>query len=110
MEQYAAPDMIYHAPATGFVARFVGRSNWLSDTEMFRPEAASLDAAPGLRRFDLPVVGEEYLGESYNVQLQYQNTTWTVHSRRKAAVGECLPVYIDPDQIIVCKEKEKSAS
>lgn len=110
VEQYDTPEEIYHRPATQFVARFVGKSNWLSETELFRPEAASLDGKPGFRRFELPVVGEEYLGERCNVQLQYQNSIWTVHTRRKAAVGECLPVYIDPKQIIVCNKKEKSAS
>lgn len=41
VEQYDAPETVYHHPATEFVARFVGKSNWLSETEMFRPEAAS---------------------------------------------------------------------
>ena len=108
-EQYDTPEAIYHRPATQFVARFVGKSNWLSETELFRPEAATLEKQPEHRRFDLPVVGEEYLGESYNVQLQYQDTTWTVHTRRKVPIGEPLPVYIDPTQIIVCK-KEKAES
>ena len=110
VEQYDTPEGIYHRPATRFVARFVGKSNWLSETELFRPEAATLEETPGFRRFDLPVIGAEYLGESYNVQLQYQDTTWTIHTRRRAAAGACLPVYIDPNQIIVCNEKEKSAS
>ena len=109
-EQYDTPEAIYHRPATQFVARFVGKSNWLSGTELFRPEAATLEETPGFRRFDLPVIGAEYLGESYNIQLQYQDTTWTIHTRRRAAAAECLPVYIDPNQIIVCNEKEKSAS
>ena len=109
VEQYDTPEGIYHRPTTRFVARFVVKSNWLSETELFRPEEASLEEKPGFRRFELPVTGAEYLGESYNVQLQYQDTTWTIHTRRRAA-GACLPVYIDPNQIIVCNEKEKSAS
>ena len=75
VEQYDTPEGIYHRPATQFVARFVGKSNWLSGTELFRPEAATLEEKPGFRRFELPVTGEEYLGESYNVQLQYQDST-----------------------------------
>lgn len=75
VEQYDTPEGIYHRPTTRFVARFVGKSNWLSETELFRPEAASLEEKPGFRRFELPVTGEEYLGESYNVQLQYQDST-----------------------------------
>ena len=109
VEQYDTPEGIYHRPATRFVARFVGKSNWLSETELFRPEAASPEEKPGFRRFELPVTGEEYLGESYNVQLQYQDSTWTVHTRHKVPIGEPLSVYIDPTQIIVCK-KEKAES
>ena len=109
VEQYDTPEGIYHRPATRFVARFVGKSNWLSETELFRPEAATLEETPGFRRFDLPVIGAEYLGESYNVQLQYQDSTWTVHTRHKVPIGEPLSVYIDPTQIIVCK-KEKAES
>ena len=105
VEQYDAPEVIYHAPATGFVAHFVGKSNWLSDTEMFRPEAASTQFTGGFRRYDLPVLDAEYLGNTYSVQLQYQNSFWTVHTRNKVPVGVKLPVYIDPNQIIVC-EKE----
>ena len=106
VEQYDTPEGIYHQPATRFVARFVGKSNWLSETELFRPEAASLEEKPGFRRFELPVTGEEYLGESYNVQLQYQDSTWTVHTRHKMPIGEPLSVYIDPTQIIVCKNEK----
>ena len=98
-EQYDTPEAIYHRPATQFVARFVGKSNWLSETELFRPEAASLEEKPGFRQFELPVTGEEYLGESYNVQLQYQDSTWTVHTRHKVPIGEPLSVYIGPTQI-----------
>ena len=109
VEQYDTPESIYHRSTTRFVARFVGKSNWLSETELFRPETASLEEKPGFRRFELPVTGEEYLGESYNVQLQYQDSTWTVHTRHKMPIGEPLSVYIDPTQIIVCK-KEKAES
>ena len=105
VEQYDT-EGIYHRSTTRFVARFVGKSNWLSETELFRPEAASLEEKPGFRRFELPVTGEEYLGESYNVQLQYQDSTWTVHTRHKVPIGEPLSVYIDPTQIIVCKNEK----
>ena len=43
VEQYDTPEQIYHHPATAFVARFVGKSNWISDTQLFRPEAMSLE-------------------------------------------------------------------
>lgn len=55
VEQYTAPQTIYHDPTSEFVARFVGKSNWLSETEIFRPEAAVQTPIKGALHFELPV-------------------------------------------------------
>ena len=39
IEQYDTPEQIYRRPATPFVAHFVGKANWFSDTKLVRPEA-----------------------------------------------------------------------
>ena len=106
VEQYAAPEIIYHEPATEFVARFVGKSNWLNETEMFRPEAAALLPAKGMLHFELPVQGVQYLGSTYEITVAYQAVTWTLHSGQKVKPGEVLPVYIDPEQVITFQKKE----
>ena len=101
VQQYDTPEEIYHHPATRFVAHFVGKSNWLDDTRLFRPEAVTVDPAPGCTEYKLPVQSVQYLGDCYEVQLTYQpDVTWMLHCGRKAAVGETLSVYIDPKQII----------
>ena len=106
VEQYAAPGTIYHDPATEFVARFVGKSNWLGETEMFRPEAAALTPLKGALHFELPVQSVQYLGSTYEITVSYQTVTWTINSRRKVTPGEVLSVYIDPDQVITFQKKE----
>ena len=106
VEQYAAPETIYHDPASEFVARFVGKSNWLSETEMFRPEAAVQTPVKGALHFELPVQSVQYLGSTYEITVSDQTATWTLHSRQKATPGEVLSVYIDPDQIIRFQKKE----
>ena len=106
VEQYAAPETIYHAPASEFVARFVGKSNWLSEREMFRPEAAVQTPENGALRFELPVQSVQYLGSSYEITVPYRSVTWTLHSGRKVKPGEVLSVYIDPDQVITFQKKE----
>ena len=106
MEQYAAPETIYHDPATEFVARFVGKSNWLSETEMFRPETVLQTPVKGALHFALPVQSVQYLGNTYEVTVLYQAVKWTLHSRQKVKPGEVLSVYIDPDQIITFQKKE----
>ena len=106
VEQYAAPETIYHAPASEFVARFVGKSNWLSEREMFRPEAAVQTPENGALRFELPVQSVQYLGSSYEITVPYRSVTWTLHSGRKVKPGEVLSVYLDPDQVITFQKKE----
>lgn len=106
MEQYADPETIYHHPATAFVARFVGRSNWLNGSEMFRPEAASQTMSDTGIRYTLPVKMSQYLGSSYEVTLQYHDVTWIIHSSQKHKPGEQISIYIDPQQIITFQRKE----
>ena len=106
VEQYAEPETIYHAPASEFVARFVGKSNWLSETEMFRPEAASQTPAVGALHFELSVQSVQYLGSTYEVTVPYQSVIWTLHCRQKVKPGEVLSIYIDPKQIIIFQKKE----
>lgn len=106
VEQYADPETIYHHPATEFVARFVGRSNWLNGCEMFRPEAASqVMSATGIH-YTLPVKMSQYLGSSYELTLQYHDVTWTIYSSQKHKPGEQMSIYIDPKQIITFQRKE----
>ena len=106
VEQYAAPETVYHKPATEFVARFVGKSNWLSETDMFRPEAAAQTPVKGALHFELPVQSVQYLGSTYEVTVLYQSVIWTLHSGKKVKPGEVLSVYIDPDQVITFQKKE----
>ncbi len=106
IEQFAPPEEIYHAPSTQFVARFVGKSNWLSETQMFRPEAASQTPGKNYLHYELPVRNVQYLGNSYEITLAYHDVTWTIHSAGKAKSGELLSIYIDPNQIITFTEKE----
>ena len=107
VEQYAAPEEIYHHPATEFVARFVGKSNWLSATQMFRPEAALRAPAENALRFVLPVGSVQYLGASYEVTVPYQDTTWTFRSEQRVRPGQMLTIDIDPQQIITFDEKKE---
>lgn len=106
VEQYADPETIYHHPATEFVARFVGRSNWLNGCEMFRPEAASQAISATCIHYTLPVKMSQYLGSSYEVTLQYHDVTWIIHSSQKHKPGEQMSIYIDPKQIITFQRKE----
>ena len=100
VEQYDAPEIIYHNPASNFVARFVGKSNWLSEKDMFRPESASQTPQNDALHFNLPVKSVQYLGNTYEIIVAYNDVSWTLHSRKKAKPGEVLSVYIGKNQVI----------
>ena len=100
VEQYDAPEIIYHNPASNFVARFVGKSNWLSEKDMFRPESASQTPQNDALHFNLPVKSVQYLGNTYEIIVDYNDVSWTLHSRKKAKPGEVLSVYIEKNQVI----------
>ena len=106
LEQAAAPEVIYHAPATEFAARFIGRSNWLNAAQMFRPEAVLHEPAEGALHFQLCAQSVQYLGSTYEISAPFENVMWTFHSSKKVLPGETLSVYIDPKQIISFEKKE----
>ena len=106
VQQYDTPEEIYHHPATRFVAHFIGKSNWMDAAHLFRPEAMTIDPVPGYTGYQLPVQSVQYLGDCYEMQLAFQpDVTWMLHCGRKAAAGETLSVYIDPNQIITISEE-----
>lgn len=103
IEQYDQPETIYKHPATAFVAHFVGKSNWLSPNQLFRPESASDEAREGYLHKELTVKSVQYLGNVYEILADYEGQgTWTLHSQRRAQEGQAFSVYIDPQAIITC--------
>ena len=100
VEQYDSPEIIYSAPKTEFVARFVGASNWIDGHHMFRPEKAALQFAEHTQRFDTQVQSAQFLGSSYQLHLKYQEQSWVLPSAEKMSVGTSLPIYIEEQNII----------
>ncbi len=111
VDQYDVPEVIYSAPKTAFVARFVGSSNWIDENHLFRPEKATTQASEQARRFDAQVVAVQYLGNSYQIHLRCGDQNWVFLSGEKMSIGEELPIYIDEKSIIhivedVCEDEK----
>ena len=98
IEQIGTPEEIYARPATPFAARFVGKSNWMDENTMFRPEDIVLDAkAPNSIRMTVQSV--QFLGSSYELRLDGGGHTWFYTSATRAKTGDVLPVYIDREKL-----------
>ncbi len=105
VEQYAVPERIYSAPETQFVARFIGSSNWLDGTHMFRPEKAQLISRDGCDKFIADVISVQFLGSSYQTKLRCGDQTWTIITNDRMQVGTQVSIYINKEDIITVKER-----
>ena len=103
IEQYDTPEKIYSHPATEFVARFVGSSNWLDQNHLFRPEQAQTVPTEQAEKYDADVTAVQFLGSSYQLQLNHNGQNWTYISPRRVSVGEKLSLYLPRSAIVaVC--------
>lgn len=105
IEQYGTPEKIYSAPLTPFVARFIGTSNWVDGTHLFRPEKADLSPTENSERFVAEVVSTQFLGSSYQVKLNHGKQVWTLITGSKMQVGTQVSIYINKNDIIKVKER-----
>ena len=100
IEQYDAPEKVYSSPASEFAARFVGASNWIDKSSMFRPEAASDVPTENAVKFDTIVRSVQFLGGSYQIMLECCGEQWSYLSNKRMSVGNALPIYINKNNII----------
>ena len=100
IEQYDTPENVYAHPASAFVARFVGASNWLDQAHMFRPERASLHAEPDAQEFTATVSGAQFLGGTWQLMLRCGAEDWRMASDHPLSAGTKVPVYINKEAIL----------
>lgn len=100
IEQYSTPEDIYSNPATPFVAKFIGSSNWVDERRMFRPEKAQLTALNEADEYTAETVSVQFLGGSYQVQLKHGGNVWTFLSPKRMQVGTKVSIYIKQSDMI----------
>jgi len=96
IDQMGTPEEIYKKPQTTFSARFIGASNWLTETSFIRPENVFIDTEvsdrvssiasndfPNLQSIEATVLNRAYLGERYRlyVRTKFQEL-WVVYTRK----------------------------
>ncbi|MBB5266385.1 iron(III) transport system ATP-binding protein [Catenibacillus scindens] len=100
IEQEGEPEEIYQRPKTCFTAKFIGKSNWLSDNAMFRPETASLEKKEGYKEYETVLEGIQFLGENYQLYLNASGRKWGIEAPCRYNVGSRVSVYINEDKIV----------
>ena len=100
VDQYEAPEEVYAHPATEFVARFVGSSNWIDEHQMFRPEKASLTQNGEGKKFDVEVLSTQFLGNAYEGKLKFGEQIWSYVTSSKMKSRETITLYLNEKDIV----------
>lgn len=100
VEQYEEPEKIYECPSTPFVARFVGKSNWISPSAMIRPEHLSLTPTQRWEAREMEVEGVQYMGSAYEVILRSRERSWSLVTHKRMEPGQRLTVFVDPSHVL----------
>ena len=101
IEQQDRPETIYQRPKTTFAAKFIGKSNWLGEDRMFRPETAQLVPAEGAQEYVTTVTDVQFLGEKYRLYLQTdEGNQWTMESPGNHEIGSKVSVFIKKNDVI----------
>jgi iron(III) transport system ATP-binding protein len=97
--QQGSPEEIYNLPKHPFVARFIGKSNWLLDGQsMFRPE--HIRFAPSSEHEDQSystvVTQVSYVGDRYEVRLKTDEAAepWLAHYPERLSEGTKMTIYV----------------
>lgn len=100
VEQCGSPQEIYNHPGSKFVAKFIGKSNWIENNTMFRPETASLKPISEADVYEATVIDQQFLGNVYEVLLDMNGNRWVIETPEKQTAKK-LAVYIDKKKIKV---------
>lgn len=98
--QIGSPEEIYRAPATPYVADFIGKVNWFHHGQsIVRPEGVSSVSRPGTIAKQAEIVKSIFVGDRYLVQAQVDGQPWSFYEHQPLEHGKRLQVFIDEKQI-----------
>ena len=100
--QIGSPQEIYNHPADAFTAEFVGKSNWLSDTVMCRPENVSLVPEEGSHPLLATITEQQFVGDRYEVHANVNGRAWLVYSGVPIQTPQ-IQLYIRPQDETVLR-------
>lgn len=98
IEQSDSPENIYNAPATRFVANFIGKSNWIDNNTMFRPEDLLLEPKEGYISKEAEIIDLQFLGNAYEIHFNGNGQHWTARSPIRLPLGK-VSVYIQKEKL-----------
>jgi len=100
VEQIGNPEEIYSQPNSKFVAKFIGKSNWIDEKSMFRPEMVSFKPSKDSVEYKSNVMAVQFLGNSYELYIDVKGFRWVVLSQNRICLNEEVSIFINIDKIV----------
>ncbi|MCM1440370.1 MAG: ABC transporter ATP-binding protein [Roseburia sp.] len=107
VEQFDTPVEIYERPATKFVAQFIGKSNWLDENRMIRPEDINLKGKGHTEQGT--VLSSHYQGGYFDIILTCSSGEWKLSSPKNLPIGSTVTIGFDEDKIKYFKEEQDNS-
>ena len=109
--QHDVPEEVYRHPANRFVADFVGKSNFLPDGRMFRPESALFEPPEDeeFLAFDVHFLSRTYLGAGWLLQVEHAGNHWELPSPTPGRWGTHFTVYVRKEDLIAIPTSEEKS-
>ncbi|MGF1720465.1 ABC transporter ATP-binding protein [Vibrio kyushuensis] len=104
VEQFDRPETIYHAPATEFVANFIGKNNRLPNSDgrtFIRMEALKFQQAANDSdvRFEASIRHVRFQGQHYLVEADVGGEQWYFCAPQRLEAGQSISLYCAPEHI-----------
>lgn len=100
VEQIGNPEEIYSRPKSKFVAKFIGKSNWIDDRTMFRPETITFRPREDTVEYKSKVIAVQFMGNSYELCLDVKGFRWIAVSQKKILLNEEISIFISKENIL----------
>lgn len=100
IEQVGEPEKIYRHPKTTFVAHFIGKSNWIDEKTMVRPEALHLQETSNEIEYKSRVISSQFLGNAYELCLDVKGMNWSMVTDKKMMPDDEISLYVSKEQIV----------
>lgn len=107
IEQKDKPENVYRNPMSVFVAKFVGKSNWIDDNHMFRPEDAKVEnktetaeSEENKKIYLSSVISSQFMGMDYEVVLNHNGNKWYLHLPHRVETGSKIGISVNSDRIL----------
>ncbi|MDF2725142.1 MAG: transporter ATP-binding protein [Paenibacillus sp.] len=95
-------ETVYQRPNHPFVARFIGKSNWIEPNRaMIRPEHVRFTSEHGDdNSYAGMIITVSYVGERYEMQLDMGPMgLWSAYHHTRLQAGEKVQIYVSPQHI-----------